>query len=188
MAATINPAIVRALRAMVPALVERHVEWLYRMAELELADNPTLDYRVAYRADNYGGRRYRYQIARQLVDPRSLETYRQDRPPIAIDPERVARMADEAAEEDAARFGGKLQAKLPGLADVRCECLRSEGRIVLTGTLGERLVEVSQTPVFKVSPKGKPFNQFPALIYLDGQRTTEAAYKALANEVAHETV
>ena len=89
--------------------------------------------------------------------------------------------ANKFAEEQVAGFIAKLSAKLYGTTDVTV--VRADtfaGRFQIRASLGGRHVYVEQDRVFKVSPKGKYFYQWPARIYVDGKFTPEEEFKSLA--------
>lgn len=98
--------------------------------------------------------------------------------PVVRDVERIERFAQQNAEDVVEGFVRKLESKLGDLDTV--EMSRTDGaRFTLTGTLGGRRVRVEQQVVFKASSRGKLYHQFPARIYVDGQFTPEADFKAL---------
>lgn len=85
----------------------------------------------------------------------------------------AARYADDAIEA----WGHKINAKLPGVDNVSVR--RFQGvSFVISCTRGSDKVTISQDCIVNVSSKGKPFNQFPSRIYVNGKFTTEAKFKA----------
>jgi hypothetical protein len=98
---------------------------------------------------------------------------------IGVHQERLAKDADTYAAATVASFVAKLTKKLESLSDV--EVKRADGdTFIITGKLGSRSVSVHQDRILKTSPKGKLFHQWPARIYVNGNFTSEAAFKKLA--------
>ncbi len=164
-----------ALAAMIPDLADRHADHLRRNFADTIERNPLFEYRGAW--DPY---RHELATARSVATP--LDHCRARRTePATIDETQVARLALRSAEFDAAKFESKLRAKLPGLDKVEISYFASNGRIEIRAERDGVVVHVTQSPVFKVSSLGRPFYQFPALIYVDGKRTTEKAFKAASH-------
>lgn len=98
---------------------------------------------------------------------------------VGVSEEWLAKCAAEYAEATIQSFVAKLTKKLGALTDV--EVRRADGAtFVITGKLGDKAVRVEQSQIFKVSPRGTFFHQWPARIYVDGKFTPEAAFKKLA--------
>lgn len=96
-----------------------------------------------------------------------------------LDEAEVAKVATRDAEALAANYAAKVEAKAAGMADVTVSAMDASGAFVVTGTKAGRAVEIRQSIVTKTSPKGNWFHQFPALVYIDGKKSTEKALKAL---------
>ncbi len=98
-----------------------------------------------------------------------------------LDRARLDKEAKAYAKQQIDQFVVKLTQKLGDLTDVRIRSVNAHGfECVIEGSLRGRRVRVDQTAKFVVNQHGTAFHQFPALIYVDGKFTTEAAYKRLA--------
>lgn len=102
--------------------------------------------------------------------------------PVAIDEAKLARLVDGQATEALVELFSKLIGKIGELEDPRAEGLDGVS-FRLTGTRtgdGTRhSVRIEQSMIINFSMYGKAFNQFPALIYIDGKKTSEAKYKQM---------
>ena len=97
------------------------------------------------------------------------------------DAERVAKAAKQYADDQIASFTMKLVRKLGDLTNVEIKNIDLSGfQFLITGFLGERKVSVEQNRIINVSVKGNPYHQWPALIYVDGKKVSEAQFKKLA--------
>lgn len=96
-----------------------------------------------------------------------------------LDEARIARRSREQAEALAAQYAAKVEGKAEGMTDVTVSRMDASGSFVVTGTKADRAVEIRQSVVTKISTKGTWFCQFPALVYIDGRKSTEKALKAL---------
>jgi len=99
-----------------------------------------------------------------------------DNIPYRIHPAKLSQNAEAYAEHVSKQWIGKLTAKIVDLENAKFE-YQSGGNFKITGERDGRKVEVLQQTVFKVSPRGIPFNQFPALIHVDGKFYPEAVYQ-----------
>lgn len=81
-----------------------------------------------------------------------------------------------AAElEDAAL---KLAAKVADLTEVSVSHVSGNGAwFTVNGKRGADYVRVEQSQIVNVSSRGTIFNQWPSLIYVNGKKVSEAAYK-----------
>jgi hypothetical protein len=94
---------------------------------------------------------------------------------------RIAAAAAEYADQTIDQMITKLEGKIGDLHEV--EVLKvSPGAsgVTLRGLRGGDVVAIEQRQILNCSPKGKLFNQYPALIYVNGKKTSEAAYKRAA--------
>lgn len=94
----------------------------------------------------------------------------------ALDDARLATGAAEYAREAAQEWHAKITEKVGALRDATL-AYGHGADLAVDGTRDGKAVSVRQQMIVNVSPKGKLFNQFPALIYVDGKKTSEAAYK-----------
>lgn len=99
-----------------------------------------------------------------------------------LDRARLQKHADDYAEGQVQQFVVKLTQKLGDLTDVRISWADVHGfQCGITGKLRGHDVRVEQSRKFVVNQQGTAFHQWPALIYVDGKFTTEAAFKRLAS-------
>ena len=96
-----------------------------------------------------------------------------------LDEAKVAKHSKAQAEILAANYAFKVEAKAEGMTDVAVSSIDASGSFVVTGTKAGRAIEIRQSVVVKTSPKGTWFCQFPALVYIDGKKSTEKALKAI---------
>ena len=99
--------------------------------------------------------------------------------PRILDENKVAKRSAEQAAILAANYAAKVEGKAEGMTDVTVSAMDATGAFIVTGTKSGHAVEIRQSVVTKVSPKGTWFCQFPALVYIDGKKSTEKALKAL---------
>lgn len=91
----------------------------------------------------------------------------------------VAKYAARAAAAAFDAMVAKLTKKVGSLTDIEVSHTSANFEFTITGRLGERRVMVYQSRVMNFTTQGKPYHQFPALIYVDGKKTTEANFKKL---------
>jgi hypothetical protein len=101
--------------------------------------------------------------------------------PVALNEAKLDKLVAEWAAEELEGAAVKLAEKVGDLRDVKVSQVDGISEwFVVTGTHPNGyLVRVSQSQIINVSSKGKLFNQWPALIYVDGKKMSEAAYKRL---------
>lgn len=97
-----------------------------------------------------------------------------------VDHDRIAKEAVRYADFTIAKFVIKLTAKLADLDDVEFVQSQYGTDFSICGKLNGREVQVDQRQILNWSPKGNPFHQFPALIYVDGKKVSEKQFKELA--------
>jgi len=97
-----------------------------------------------------------------------------------VNHERIAKEAIEYADFTVAKFVIKLTKKLADLDNVEFVQSSYGTDFSICGTLNGREVQVDQRQILNWSPKGNPFHQFPALIYVDGKKVSEKQFKELA--------
>lgn len=94
-------------------------------------------------------------------------------------------MDEKALDRDAKRYGesvalawyNKMRSKLGMLDDVTVSDPRRGGEVTIEGHYKDNKVAVLQHPIINVSIYGKPFHQFPARIYVNGEPLSENQYK-----------
>ena len=97
---------------------------------------------------------------------------------IVLNDARVEAVAEALAVEAVEEWRGKLEAKLEGATDAECTYFAGN-YITIHAKFNGKPVKIEQQRILNHSPKGKLFNQFPALIYVDGKKVSEAAYKKM---------
>lgn len=128
-----------------------------------------------YKASLIGWCQGSYRMA-GMVASREGDTMSSKR---VLDEAKVAKHSAAQAAILAANYAFKVEAKAEGMTDVKVSTMDASGSFVVTGTKAGRAIEIRQSVVTKVSPKGTWFCQFPALVYIDGKKSTEKALKAL---------
>lgn len=94
--------------------------------------------------------------------------------PREINEEYLDKNATDYAEDQIGAFVHKLSLKLVDLTDVALHDVRPNSfQFTLTGSLNGKAVVVNQSIKYCVSNQGTPYVQWPALIYVDGQRVSE---------------
>jgi len=95
-----------------------------------------------------------------------------------LNSERMAQAAAEYADAVVAEWAGKVREKLGELNNATVARMDGVG-FVIRGERAGRAVTIEQSMIVNVSRLGRPYNQFPARIYVDGKFTSAAAYKKL---------
>lgn len=95
-----------------------------------------------------------------------------------LDAEKVDRMADFEADKVLKAWQDKLNAKLIGATDATVTEFYAN-YIEVTAKLGDATVTLRQQRIFNFTIEGNMYQQFPALIYVDGKKVSEAAYKKM---------
>lgn len=97
----------------------------------------------------------------------------------SIDESRLALNAERYADAAIEAWRDKITAKMGELENARV--VRMSGvSFQIVGERGGKRVVIEQQMIINVSSQGKPYNQFPARLYVDGKFVSEAAYKRLA--------
>lgn len=86
------------------------------------------------------------------------------------------RVATDYAENAITAWEAKMTAKMGELDDAEVSHLDGV-RFAITGTKNGHKVRIEQDMILNTSSKGKPFNQFPARLYVDGKFTPESKFK-----------
>lgn len=98
-----------------------------------------------------------------------------------LDQEKAQAWARTWATAQLTAAAAKLSDKIGNLSDVRIDGAPEAGMFRVRGYLPDGSeVCVDQDRIINVSSKGTLYNQWPARIYLNGKRISEAAYKRLA--------
>lgn len=98
-----------------------------------------------------------------------------------LDEAAVAKAAAEYGEQTIDQMIAKLEGKTGGLSEVEVTSISPGAlEVTLRGFRGADLVTIEQRKILNMSSHGTLFNQYPALIYVNGKKTSEAAYKRAA--------
>ena len=92
----------------------------------------------------------------------------------------IGEIAARYADDVFAAMIGKLSRKIGAVDSVTSVTMYGHDQFTVVATMGDRTVRVQQSRIINVSPKGKPFHQWPARIYVDGAAISEAKFKKLA--------
>lgn len=98
-----------------------------------------------------------------------------------LDDAAVAKAAAEYGEQTIGQMIVKLEGKTGGLTEVEVAAISPGAlEVTLRGKRGADVVTIEQRKILNMSSHGTLFNQYPALIYVNGKKTSEAAYKRAA--------
>jgi hypothetical protein len=94
-----------------------------------------------------------------------------------IDETKLAAAAAAHAEATVAEWAAKITAKMGELDTAEVAAMGSTSFSV-SGTKNGKRVHIEQTMIINVSSRGILFNQFPALIYVEGKKTPASKFGA----------
>lgn len=93
--------------------------------------------------------------------------------------ERLAKGAVAYADAVVATWKTKIEGKMGLITDAKVRRMGASGTsFIIEGKRGSDMVEIVQNMILNFSGLGTPYNQFPALIYVNGKRVSEKSYKA----------
>lgn len=95
-----------------------------------------------------------------------------------LDDDRVAEAAAAYADATIEAWADKIATKMGEIEGATIHHMQGAA-FRITGTLAGKRVEIDQNMILNVSSQGKPFNQFPARLRIDGKATSEAAWKRM---------
>ena len=99
--------------------------------------------------------------------------------PVVIDETALSTFVERWADSELESVIEKLASKVGNLANVKvtdASCNASFVTVTGTNANGDTIV-IKQNQTLNVSSRGKLFNQWPALIYVNGKKVSEAQYK-----------
>ena len=100
---------------------------------------------------------------------------------VYLDEAAVAKAAAEYADQTIDQMVIKLEGKTGGLSEVEIVSISPGAlEVNLRGKRGAEVVTIEQRKILNMSSRGTLFNQYPALIYVNGKRFSEAAFKRAA--------
>jgi hypothetical protein len=161
------------LEAEKPAMVQEFITMMQRSFE-----------RLREREDWRGLERGKYgdYARKELQATLSYCTYRYNHCELAdveFSDEKALKAGEAYAAAIVEEMSYKMGRKLGHLTDVEVTFLRpGANELTLRGRRGEQTVLVAQQRVSHVNQNGTWYQQYPALIYLNGIRVSEAEYKA----------
>lgn len=121
-------------------------------------------------ANSWGEDGNRFRSLRNFVNTKTGGIYQ----------EWLEKKAKAYAEDSVNAMVFKLVAKLGNLENVTVSGLDHTAlTVTIRGTLHGAAVVLTQQRIINVSPKGKLFHQWPALIYVNGKKVSAAAYAKL---------
>lgn len=173
-------AIQEALEARKPAMAKAYADYARRAFEnLVERFGPALQ-------GIYNSRQvHQYKAISRVVEV--TERAPVNRKPLAHGINEAALEAWSNAQADAAveAWSAKIEEKLAGCTEATVASASADlVAFTIHARLGDHGVTLRQAPVLKCSTRGLLYHQFPARIYVDGEFTPEAKFKALAAEVA----
>ena len=164
---------------LAPAIAADYVAYVERLHAAMLAQHGSYSALRSLRSFNLGRYEYnRLAMVRRYLNSSALNGYTSPEP--GMNREFLAKEAAQYADDQIASFVAKLSKKLGDLTHVEVKRANDSFECVVTGRMGEHAVSVVQNQKGVCNSHGTYFHQWPALIYVDGKRMTEAAFKALA--------
>lgn len=97
---------------------------------------------------------------------------------LVVDAGRVAVYVAKIVDAAVVAFVAKVHAKTEGMTDVIVQHTTGT-EFQVTGRKGTHDVKIDQQMIVNFSSKGRPFNQYPARVYIDGMKSSEKALKTL---------
>ncbi len=103
-----------------------------------------------------------------------------------VDVESVEKASKSYAKDQIAKFVMKLNRKLGELVNVEVDFADFNGyNCEIRGEAADgKKVRVEQNRILNFSKNGNPFHQWPARIYVDGKKVSEAAFKKMVGAAA----
>ena len=163
-----------ALEAFRPQIAARYEGFVRGRFAAMLADHPGL--KGVGNSYHYG--RTWYHTISQYVDMNWKRIDNQNVSDPKINDADLAQGAAKYAEAVTTAWQAKIEQKLGELENATVQRM-ADVSFTITGTKNGHKVVITQSMIVNVSSKGTMFNQFPALIYVDGKKISEAAYKRL---------
>lgn len=163
-----------------PGLAADFEQFVTRTMTRILAENPTREAQTKL-ANGWGQDGNLFRAFRNLLTYAPTETNRGQLVANGLDAERVEKAAKSYADDQVAKFTMKLVRKLGDLTNVEIKDIDvGSFQFLIKGQLGERRVSVEQNRIINCSVNGNLFHQWPAHIYVDGKKVSEAQFKKLA--------
>ncbi len=99
-----------------------------------------------------------------------------------LDHAKVAKAADRFASDTIDAIVAKVLSKVGDLDEAFTLRLQGAGGFEVFGMVGGSTVLITQKRILNVSSKGKLFNQWPALIYVDGTKVSQKAFAEMIRD------
>ena len=99
-----------------------------------------------------------------------------------LDHAKVAKAADRFASDTIDALVAKVLSKVGDLDEALTLRLHGGGGFELFGMVGGSTVLITQKRILNVSSRGKLFNQWPALIYVDGNKVSQKAFAEMIRD------
>ena len=99
-------------------------------------------------------------------------------------PELIERSAEAYSQRIAKTWVAKFEAKIGACVSPVLSYYNANGTFLIEAEWNGKPVQLTQDIILKFSNHGRPFNQWPSRIYVDGQFTPEAKFKKMQREAA----
>jgi hypothetical protein len=119
----------------------------------------------------------RSSLSHGEADFKAMSPSEYDKVPFIINEKALDKESKRYGEETALLWYNKMIDKLGPLEKVTVSPPNGSGFVDITGHYESNTVVIHQQPILKTSPLGKPFHQFPALIYVNSKFMSENEYK-----------
>ena len=167
---TTQNELLSSLETLRPSLERHYVEYYTNLITRLLGDNGLLDYRETCYYDS----NVLYSMTKK-VD----ENKHGIRAPRELNVERIESGAFKYATNVIETFIAKIDSKLGALESSKVIFGSANFEFFVEGVKDGKNVSIKQTLRQNWSTKGKPFDQFPALCYVEGKRIKAAEFKKL---------
>jgi hypothetical protein len=159
-----------SLETLRPSLEEHYTEYYSNLVTRLLGDNGIVDSReVIYYDVNLI-----YSMTKKLDENNSRMSA-----PRELNVERIERGASSYASNVIESFVAKIDSKLGALESSKVISGRGDFEFFVEGVKDGKNVSIKQTLRQNWSSQGRPFDQFPALCYIDGKRIKASEFKKL---------
>jgi len=166
---TINESIKSALKSQKEVIAKEYREYI--ISQIESAKRQLGPELVRIGNDSTWGKVWFNTLKHYVVRTGGTEAKIADRA-LLVGSEQYAEAAVQEWED-------KLVEKLGEITEADVRYVRGDGSLNIAGMKGEHRIQLVQHRIINQSTKGVLFNQYPALIYVDGKKVSAAKYKSL---------
>jgi len=167
---TTQNELLSSLETLRPSLERHYVEYYTNLITRLLGDNGILDYRETCYYDS----NVLYSMTKNVDENnQSIRAARE------LNVERIESGASKYATNVIETFIAKIDSKLGALESSKVIFGSANFEFFVEGVKDGQNVSIKQTLRQNWSANGKPFDQFPALCYIDGKRIKAAEFKKL---------